>query len=616
MKKNLITTALLFTVPVVAVAKQQTNDLDPIVVTATRTATATTNTVAQVRVIDEKELAQHQGQTLLDIIKFQPGISSTGYGGADKTSSIFLRGYNSTAVLVLIDGIRYSSATTGSAALNLLPVDQIERIEILYGATGAALYGADAMGGVIQVFTKKAATHGSNIYATVGMGSNDQFTYGGGAGYQDEKTNISVNGSYNKTDGFNAVESPYVANQRDDDGYKSKNGSFAISHKFTDIFTVGASGLYNRSTTEFDNVWGAASDVIYKQKNGAAQVFADWQYRAGSNIRVQYGESIDKATQYGDGVNQGTFNTEQQQTSFQVNHQLPLGTLIAGAEYLKQKVKSSTAYTKNKRDVTSGFLGYQLVQDKFDGQAFIRYDDNSQFGSKITYNIGTAYAVMPDLRIGASYATAYRAPTFNELYYPIEWGSGGNPDLKPETGKNIEAFIEYSGTYHNTRLTGYYNKVKDMITGWTPYNLSKAKIKGVTFISDWQIDNYLFGFSYDYQKAKDAGGGANHGKLLEIRPKHKGTAYIGYRFTDLDIRAEYQYVGKYYRTAGETNPISSYSLVNLSGTYRISPNLSVTGRINNLFDKDYVTNSSTSWGTTTTYKEEGTNFFISATLSY
>ncbi|TNH05580.1 TonB-dependent receptor [Testudinibacter sp. TR-2022] len=616
MNKNLITTTLLASLPLVAVAEQQANSLDPIVVTASRNPTEITNTVAQVRVIKQQDLSLYQGQTALDVIKIQPGVSSYGSGGADKATNIFLRGYSGSQILVLIDGIRYSSATTGTAALNLLPADQIERIEILYGATGAALYGADAMGGVIQVFSKKTVKQGTHGYVTLGGGSHGHFTYGAGAGYQDDKSSISFNGSHNKNDGFNAIASPYVDSQRDKDGYDSKNGSLAISHKLNDNFTLGGSAIYNRSTSEYDNAFSTASDVITKQRNGSGQIFGDWQYAEGSNLRMQYGESIDKSSNYEDGVNTGTFNTKQQQASLQINQQLPVGEFIAGTEYLKQRVQSDTAFTKTKRDVTSGFVGYQLVQDKFDAQAFVRYDDNSQFGGKTTYNLGAAYALSENLRAGASYATAYRAPTFNELYFPMAWGSGGNPELNPETSKNSEIFVEYADNYQVTRLTGYYNNVKDLITGWTPYNLSKAKIKGVTLTSDWAINDYLFGFSYDYQQAKDASDGTNHGKLLTIRPKHKGTAYVGYRVENIDLRAEYQYVGKYYRTAGETNPISSYGLVNLSGTYRFTPNISVTARINNLFDKDYVTNSATAWGSTTTYNEDGTNVFVGVTLGF
>ena len=588
--------------------------LDPIVVTATRTPTKTTNTVAQTTVITAEQLAHYQGQSAFDVIKSQAGISSYNSGGSDKTNGIYLRGYDSKSILVLIDGVRYSSVSAGMPALGLLPADQIERIEILHGATGSSLYGADAVGGVIQVFTKKRGTDGSRLSATIGAGSHKQFGYGVGANFGNDKTNVSFNANHYQTDGINAVETPFVSHQRDKDGYDSNSGSLAISHKVTDNLTIGGSALYNKSESEYDDVFGTQADVLAKQENGAANLYSEWQYQNGS-VSAKYGQSIDKSTNFADGIKGNHFNTKQQTANIIANHHLGAGKVIAGVEYLKQDLGSTTAYTKASRDVVSGFAGYQLHHDKFDAQAHVRYDDNSQFGGKTTYNVGGAYHLTPNLRAGVSFATGFRAPTFNELYYPIQWGSGGNPNLKPETSKNSEVFVEYVGNHHNTRLTAYHNDVKNQIAGWTPYNLDKAKTTGATLTSDWTVGDYLFGLNYDYQQAKDKSGGVNDGKFLALRPEHKGLVYAGYRHNGVDLRGEYQYVGKSYRSAGETNPLDSYGLFNLSGTYRLSNNISVTHRINNLFGKKYHTNATQgTYGTV--YNEYGTNFYTAVTFSY
>lgn len=609
--------ATLLIAPSLPVAANQAPHvmLDEIVVTTTRTPTKTSNTVAQTTVITAEQLAHYQGQSAFDVIKSQAGISSYNSGGSDKVSGIYLRGYDNKSILVLIDGIRYSSVSTGTAALGLLPASQIERIEILHGATGSSLYGADAVGGVIQIFTKKHNLDGNRLYATIGAGSHKQLTYGVGANFGNDTTNISLNANHYETDGINAIETPFAASQRDKDGYDSDSGSFAISHKFGDALTLGANALYNKSETEYDNVWSNAQDVQVKQKTGAANVFGDWRHQHGL-VSIKYGQSIDKSSNFENTTKTSTFDTKQDIASITAHHNLGMGKAIFGVEHLKQKLTSSTTYTKNSRDVTSGFAGYQFHHDRFDAQAHVRYDDNSQFGGRTTYNVGGAFHISPSMRVGASHATGYRAPTFNELYYPIQWGAGGNPNLKPETSKNHEVFAEYIGNHHRTRLTGYHNDVKNLIVGWTPHNLDKAQTKGVALTSDWQLGKYVFGLNYDYQQAKDKSHGTNNGKLLALRPEHKGLVYAGYHHHGVDLRAEYQYVGKTYRTAGETNPLDSYGLVNLSGTYRLSPNIRVTHRINNLFGEKYHTNKSTSYGTTTTYNEYGTNFLTAITLSY
>ena len=340
----------------------------------------------------------------------------------------------------------------------------------------------------------------------------------------------------------------------------------------------------------------------------------DWRYLPGSSLKLQYGHSIDKSdsySQYG-----GVFDSTQDQVSLVGQHRLDVGQGVYGLEYLNQKLDSSE-YDIGDRDVTSAFLGYTVTNDQFDAQANLRYDDNSQYGDETTYNLGGAYHINPNLRLGTSYAKGFRAPTFNDIYP----GYGGDPELKPEISDNYEAFVEYSSPLQSTRLTGYYNDVEDLIsyvanpTPNNPFagstqNVDEARIKGLTLTSDWNIDNYLFGGSYDYQQAKDNSGGSNDGNHLPYRPEHKGLVYVGYRLPSLDIRAEYQYVGDYYsRVANaESQSVDDYGLVNISGNYQLTDKLSMTARLNNIFNEKYVTDPG--------YDTDGTNFFTSLTYNW
>lgn len=605
-------------------------ELDEIVVTATRTPTKTSNVIAQTRVINSEELQRYQGQTVQDIISRQPGFSSFSNGGMGSTSNFYVRGYDKRQILVLVDGIRYSSVDDGGAALSLLPAEQVERIEVLYGASGSSLYGADAMGGVIQIFTKGSNVEKSQFSVTAGAGSHDHYLYGTTAQFKNEQgTSLSLSASRNQTKGFSAVSPDGYGYNRDDDGFESNNYSLNLNQKVNDAVTIGISGLYAESKTDIDSAdqydWqppyekleSALPDAYVDQKNGVANAYI--QYKdAEKTAKLTYGYSIaDSSTyEYESKIgNPDKYDTTQQQVNLTGDYNLPVGTAIYGIEHLKQELDSSV-YQADDRKVTGGYLGYILSKDNIDAQINVRYDDYSDFNSETTYNLGGAYHLTPELRVGANYAKGYRAPSFTQLFGPTSWG--GNPNLKPETSDNYEAFIEYDTLLQSTRLTGYNNKVEDLITSDNintaeyPYgknvNIDKSKIEGLTLTSDWYIDNYLLGLGYDYQKAKDDSGKTNDGNYLPIRPEHKGLVYVGYQLSDLDIRTEYQYVDDYYYNATNTTKVDSYNLVNISGNYQLTPNLSMAARLNNVFNKRYITAPG--------YNTDGTNFFTSLTYNW
>ena len=589
-------------------------ELDEIVVTATRTPTKISNTIAQTRVVDSEELKYYQGQSAFEVLKQQPGISHYSNGGIGSVSKVYMRGYEGRQILVLIDGVRYGSLSAGSATLGLLPADQIERIEVLYGASGSSIYGADAMGGVIQIFTKGNNVEKNGFSVTAGAGSNDHYTYGATARLNNENgTSLSVSASHNETKGFSSKLPSAYGYNKDDDGFESDNFSLALNQRVNKQLAVGASALYSESTLEFDN--GANKDDYSDQRNGSAQAFVDWRYMPGASVKLQYGHSIDEIdNKFGD-----EFKTKQEQVSLVGKHALPIGQGVYGLEYLDQNLDTTAAsYNIDNRNVKSAFLGYLVANDQFDTQANLRYDDNSQYGNETTYNLGGAWHFTPNLRIGASYAKGFRAPDFNDLYYP----NSGNPNLTPETSDNYEAFIEYETLLQSTRLTGYHNQVDDLINfnaiydqndkyiGGSYENLEQTKTKGISLTSDWEINNYLLGGSYDYQQAKDDSGESNDGNFLAIRPEHKGLIYVGYRLPSLDIRSEYQYVGDYYSGTDniDSQRVDSYGLLNISGNYKLTDNLSMTARLNNITNKKYITLPG--------YDTDGTNFFTSLTYNW
>ena len=600
-------------------------ELDKIVVTATRTPTKTSNVIAQTRVIDKEELQRYRGQNVTDVLKNQPGINITQSGGMGTASNFYMRGFDSKQVLVIIDGIRYGSISLGSPSLNLLSADQIDRIEILYGASGSSIYGSDAMGGVIQIFTKGNNVEQSNVSTTVGYGSNDHYQVGVTGQLKNETSSLSLGVSRNETDGFNAIANAnsYDYNA-DDDGFKSTNASLALQHKLSDSLSAGISALYTDSTTDIDSAGNAFPNAYSDQKNGSANAYL--QYKTPLTVsKLSYGQSVDKATSHdANSINyqQGSqFDNTQEQARLETSINAQPGTIIVGAEWLSQKLDASdvlvyppypdttppvqTAYDPDDRTVKSAFVGYQLSESYYDLQANYRVDDNSQYGNESTYNLGAAIHPMAGMRIGANYATGFRAPTFNDLYWP----GFSNPNLKPERTENTEVFVEYANDMQTSRLTGYHTDAEDLIANAT--NISEAKIKGLSLTSDWNMDAFIFGLGYDYLDAKDkTANSTSYDQQLAYRPKNSGIIYVGYQQPTFDVRLEAKHTDD--RNTAENNKLDSYTLLNLSGSAYITPKLRANLRIDNITDEEYTLASQ--FGNE--YATEGTSYFGSLTYNW
>lgn len=598
-------------------------ELDKIVVTATRTPTKTSNVIAQTRVIDSEELQRYQGQTVTDVLKNQPGINITQSGGMGTASNFYMRGFDSKQVLVIIDGIRYGSISLGSPSLNLLSADQLDRIEILYGASGSSIYGSDAMGGVIQIFTKGNSVDKSNVSTSIGYGSNNHYQVGVTAQLKNATSSLSLGVSRNETDGFNVIANPEsVDYNADDDGFKSTNASLALQHKLSDSLSAGLSALYTDSTTDIDSAGNAFPNAYSDQKNGSANAYL--QYETPLTVsKLSYGQSIDKSTSHdANSINyqEGSqYDTTQEQARLETSINAQPGTVIVGAEWLSQKLDASdvldfsgypdpavqTPYDPNDRTVKSAFVGYQLADSYYDLQANYRVDDNSQYGNESTYNLGAAIRPLAGMRIGANYATGFRAPTFNDLYWP----GFSNPNLKPERTKNTEVFVEYANDAQTSRLTGYYTDAEDLISNAA--NISEAKIKGLSLTSDWNMNDFIFGLGYDYLDAKDkTANSASYDQQLAYRPKNSGLIYVGYQQPMFDVRLEAKHTDD--RITAENNKLDSYTLLNLSGAVYINPNLRANLRVDNITDEDYTLSSQ--YGNV--YTTESTSYFGSLTYNW
>lgn len=596
-----------------ATSSQEVTELPDVVVTAARLPQQDREVLADTTVITQQEIAQKKGQSLPELLASQSGIQSASNGGAGSDASLFMRGTNTNGTLVLVDGVRYSSATTGAAALQHIPLDQIERIEIVRGPA-ASLYGPDAIGGVIQIFTKQGSKQ-TQSSVEIGAGTqNTQRTNARLSGKQGD-TQYALGIAHSQTDGINSItdkaNSSYYA---DKDGYKNSSVTLAASHQIDKNHEFGANLLAAKSLNQYDSYkydssWAASAqsyDYRSAALNGSGSVWSRNQLAANWISRLRLGYSQDDYTSYtpvsaSDLSDKETrFTTRQNQASWQNDILVGPGTAIIGVETLEQRVSGDTAYSQTQRRINSVLAGYNTAISDFNLQANARSDRNSQFGEHTSGQAGASWQITPSVQTGATLGTAFKAPTFNDLYYPDDgYGNKGNASLKPETALNREAFLRYQTKTLKASATYYENRIKNMIAwapvdpnnsygAWQPSNIGTAQIKGASFSVEHSYQLAQYGARYDWLDARDASGGSNDGKRLIRRASQTGGLFAGLlKEKAWSVRAELNLVGKRYENAANTKTMGGYALTNLAASWQLEKDWQLIARFNNIFDRNY-----------------------------
>ena len=406
---------------------------------------------------------------------------------------------------------------------------------------------------------------------------------------------FSLQGSYYNTDGFNAINNPTNSNYNsDDDGFHngSITGSFSI--RPAQGHEIGVNLFSSQGSNKYDS-WGfgtpKTNDFKSDQDVSSYSVFSRNVFHPVWTSTLRFGNSIDDSKNYSNGSRTGVFRTSQDQFGWQNDIKLPVGKALLAAEYLRQSVSgSSVDYTVDERTVTSLLAGWTGDIDDHRFQLNLRDDDNSQFGRKTTGSVTYGYQFTPELRAHVAYGTAFRAPTFNELYYP----DYGNGNLNPETSSNTEVGFNWASGDHRFFGVVYNNEVSDLIqTGpapmYAPENISKALLRGASLTYDGRISNWTTGVSLDWLDPRNEGKGANNGNLLVRRARQQMNSYLGRSFGNLEIRGEWQLVGKRYNDVANTQVLGGYGLVNLYADYHLQKDWSVFVRGNNIFNKYYET---------------------------
>ena len=591
MKKLALSAATLAVISpfVLFAATPNADALDDVVVTAARHAQNLNDTLVDTTLITRADIERSQARDVQDLLQGLPGINFANNGGAGKATSMFLRGSNAEHVLVLVDGVRMGSATLGSFAWEGIPLAQIERIEVTRGPA-SSLYGSEAIGGVVQIFTRKGTRDGFAPRATLGGGSYG--TFNGSAGFSGGNGQFWGSGelAYETTDGFNAYNgsSMFQPYEGDKDGYRNTSGSLRGGAKLGDWGEAGVNWMRADGKSDFDGSFVNEGDTT--QEVFAANLNA--KPMQDLNLLFSAGQSKDEADNALNGTFKTRFDTTRDNYSALGSYALSASqSLSLGVDYLKDRVDSTTNYTLDSRDNTGVFGEYLARFGAFDTQLSLRNDDNQQFGNHSTWTAGAGYRVSPELRLVALAGTAFKAPSFNQLYYP----GFGNPDLKPEESTSYEIGLDgtISGVRWGARL--FQNDIDNIIVTarqpngiYLPSNLNEARLRGLEASLSTRLDELDLAASYTYLDPEQVGG-VNDGKMLPRRAQNVLRLDADQSFGAWRLGGTLNAVSGRYEDVANTQRMGGYTTVDLRGEYVINPEWRVQARIVNLFDKDYET---------------------------
>ncbi|MEZ4598195.1 MAG: TonB-dependent receptor [Syntrophotaleaceae bacterium] len=589
--------------------------LEPVVITATRLETPAREVASSVTVITEEEIKQKQQPDVLEILRTVPAVDVVQSGGLGQQTSVFMRGANSEHTLVLLDGIELNDPSTPSRFFDFanLTTDNIERIEIVRGPE-STLYGSDALGGVINIITKKGQ---GKPRVTVSAEGGSYETYQGKIGLNggNDLVNYSLFASYLDTNGISAAATDYDNDERD--GYNNFTASTRIGLTPTENFDLDVILRFTDAESDLDAFNGPGGDDPNYRSDYQALAFRTqarflllnevWEPKIGFSLTDYDRDTRDDidAVQPFNFV-RSSFKSNLYKIDWQNNLYLhKTNTLTAGIEYEKEKVDVKDLQSwmdpliPKEYDESTDTTGYYLqdqikLWESFFTTLGLRHDEHEEFGSHTTYRIASTYIFnQTGTKVRASWGTGFKAPSLAQLYDP----SSGNPDLDPEKSKGWDVGIDQ--TFWDNRvsvsLTYFENDFEDLIineiVSFSPFittyrNVNEAETKGIEAgLNLIPLTNLILNFNYTYTDTKDK----ETGDELLRRPRNKFSVNINYKFLDRgDANITILHVGEREDFIGfEVGELESYTVVNLAASYKLSNNFRIFGRADNLFDEDY-----------------------------
>jgi vitamin B12 transporter len=570
--------------------------LAPVVVTGTREPESLGRSTADIVVIGSDAIRNAAADSVEDLLRRAAGVQIVRNGGPGQNSGFFVRGASTNSTVVLVDGVRVGSATLGQAEFEALNLAQVERIEVLRGPA-SSLYGADAVGGVVQIFTRKGAGAARWQAAAEAGGyrsyRGDVGASGGAAGWD-----YAFSLSHDQSRGRSAIapNDQFGSFNPDRDGFRRDAGQLQLGFTPEPGQRVAVHLLQTRLDSQFDSAEFAAPaftpDPSPDFRNRLTTRLAAIDYRAKAarfwTTTLQASSAVDDLTS--GGTIQSRFVTRRQQATWQNALALDASQqLLVAYEHVAERSSADVFAGEVGRRNDAGVLGYSATFGSHSLQADVRRDDNSVYGGNTTGRVGYAIALPAGVKLRALAGTTFRAPTFNDLFYP----GFGVATLRPERGRSVEAGASWQGDAASVSATVYRNRVRDLIVfapdrSFCPSdpaydfgcaaNTQRARLQGATIAASGRWRRLEARASVDFVDAKDA----DTGVRLARRAAHQEAVGLDYVAGPWRLGASAFFVGS-RPDAGIV--LGGYGVVDLRVAWRPQASWQIEARLANALDR-------------------------------
>lgn len=543
--------------------------IEHISIYANRTATPVQQVLASLTVLERDDIVARQASDLPALLAQLPGINISRDGGRGQTSGVYVRGGNAGHTLVLIDGVRSGSATLGYKSLALLPLELIERIEVVRGPR-AAWYGSDALAGVIAITTRRSKAAELNAHA----GSFGQLGADVSVQSQIDKLTVRSTLGVSRADGFNVRKDL----DADADGYAQKFFKLAADYQ-TDIGLWSAQADISSGFYQFDSPWSNEDEadtlnrayvVKWQQQSG------QWQHQA------QLSRTLDNEQTFSPN-SRSPFVTERDEFSYQADSDLTAQlNVLAGINWYQEQVdKSSTAYEQTSRINKAVFSGLHYQHNAINLQGAVRRDVINHYGAQNTWQLAAGYQLSDNWLLRVSRGSAFKAPSFNELYYP----GYANPDLQPQESVADELALSYQTPALRAELAWFKRDITNLIQGVDrAENVRLAQVQGLEFSLQQQWQALHSHLAYTWLDTENL----STGLKLERRPEHTLNWRGSYQAEQWSLFVTSDYQSETYQGAfASVANLGGFTLWGLGSSYQLSAQFTVRAKLDNLFDKHY-----------------------------
>lgn len=621
--KSILAVAILAAVSSCVGAQETFHDIERITVTANKFEQAINNTLATVNVIERAQIERSNVRDLPSLLNTVAGVDIIRNGGFGQQTSVFLRGAATKHVLVLVDGVRISDANSGSVSFTNIPLNSIERVEVVKGAR-AAIYGSDALAGVINIITRQAEQHQISLTS----GSHNYVAYQQAGYMSSDALSLRFNLGYEDTKGYDVTGKDAAmarGKNHDSDGYNNKNVGFNLSYDNAYIGQLSALAQYSEGDAEYDNAWG---NDAYEFENYTAK-FA-WKKQQGV-----FGHYASVSTSQEENTQIGTpehdiYSTKRVELEYRALYRWSKAVqLTAGMNRLNEDLSEASAeFTHSERTNKAVFVGGFYNQGPWLANIVARSDDYDFHGRANTYTAGFGFKPNDTVTFRVNHGTAFRAPTLTQAYVKNSPWYIPNPDIEPEEASNSEVGVSLETDWGQYDVAIFNNRINKLIvnlpneTGkYIASNVDKASMKGVELSASASVWGLEHTINLTLLDAKDN----STGKKLVRRPDTAFNYTLSKSWDKLDVNVAMQYRSSRPSIAlydSQFNvferTLSAYTIFNLAANYALFDNLKLTARLDNITDKAYITAGTgiATDGSTLGYVPQGRQAYVGATVNF